>query len=466
MMKLLPRTQLAVVIAALIGTSTITLLLTPTLRGLAEQVRTYGADGRDGRDGRNGHEGRDGRSQSVWVDGTPIQIEVGGESGQDGEVGDRGQRPTCPAQPRRVRYDLQAPDGGDGGDGGTGGAGGRGGDISLYYTDLAQLRQVSVNANGGRGGRGGYGGRGTAGCRCDDRRWHVQVCHDGNCETEHYRCRDGEPGRDGRDGRQGESGTLGQLWLINRAEPLPAEQPHINQLLNTWLRQPLSLSRHLWETRSGAGGLLAAGSIVNDTYYEYRERLATQVQLDWQAERSPTQFLNFSADVTLLETGNVQLDFSEAVWVDSRAETTDGITTVTIHRIARAANVSNLAWGSQTGSGADFAVTVIDLGRESAYVDTEFELTYRTTDDNPRNVLRGRYSEQFSGVLPPNLVTQDQNRFVLQLGQLPIPARSLRPGTRGQIELRIVRSLGSHSADQTLEWEGQLIPRLPTAMSP
>ncbi len=334
--------------------------------------------------------------------------------------------------------------------------GGRGGDVTLYYTDSTQLRQIQINADGGLGGRGGRGGRGAVGCRCDDRSWRVQVCDDGNCEEERYRCRDGETGRDGRNGRQGESGTLGQIWLVNRADPLPAERPNINQPLETLLQRPLSLSRHLWETRPGAGALLASGSVVDDTYYEYRGRLETQVQLEWQAERSPTQFLGFAPRMTLLETGEVQLDFPAALWVDSRAEVTDGLTTVTIHRIARADNVNNLAWGNQTGHNADLAVTVIDLGRESAYVDTQFEVTYRTTDEDPQNVLRGRYSEQFSGLMPPNLVTQDQNRFVLQLGQLPIRDRYLRPGTRVQIELRIVRSLGTNATDQILEWEGQL----------
>lgn len=455
-MKQLRHSKLTAVIAALLTVTAISVPLAPTLLALADQIYTYGEDGRPGRSGRDGYDGRPGRSQSGRAEGSPIQINAAGEAGQDGEAGARGERPVCPAQPYDVRYHLQAPDGGAGGAGGAGGTGGQGGEVTLYYTDLSQLRQVFVDAGGGRGGRGGRGGVGAAGCRCDDRSWRVEVCRDGNCEEERYSCRDGDVGHYGRDGRQGTSGEIGQVWLINRAEPLLGEQPHYNQPLELFLQQPVGLSRHVWEARSGVGALLAAGSVVNDTYQQYIGRLEARVQLDWQAPRSLTPFISISPSVTLLETGEVQLDFPDVFWVESSISRTDTLTTVTIEQVSRADDVLNLAWGIQTGQGTDFAVTVVDLGRESAYVNTQFELTYRTTDDDPRDNRRVRYEEQFSGPIPSDIVTQEQNRFVLNLGQLPISNRYFRPGTQVQMELRIVRSLGQNSADRILEWQGQL----------
>lgn len=448
--------QLILATALALTAIAVTVPTMPTWLALAGQIRSYGVDGRDGVNGRDGRTGRDGRSQSIRADGTPMQVEAGGEPGQDGEDGARGNRPSCPAQPRNVRYDLQAPDGGDGGDGGNGGAGGQGGRITLYYTDPAQLRQVLVEATGGQTGRAGRGGPGTPGCRCVDRSWQVRVCRDGTCETERYRCWDGDHGRDGRDGRDGMPGELGQVWLVNREAPLPAEQPTLTQPLEAFLRQPVALSKHLWDPRQGAGALLAAGSTVADTYYEYVGRVEAEAQIVWQAQRSPTPFLTLSPTASLTDTGSLQLDFPDTYWIAGQTRQDGPLTTYTIDHIVRADEVTELAWGVQSGQGSDFAVTVIDLAGESAFVNTEFELVYRTSNDDPRNNRRMRYQEQFAGPLPAAVITQDQNRFVLNLGQLPISDRHFRPGTQAQVQLRIVRSLGQNSAEQTLAWQGAL----------
>jgi hypothetical protein len=53
-------------------------------------------------------------------------------------------------------------------------------------------------------------------------------------------------------------------------------------------------------------------------------------------------------------------------------------------------------------------------------------------------------------------VTLTNNRFELALGQLPIEARLLRPGTYAQLDIIALRSLGNQSAEQTLTWQGQL----------
>ena len=452
------RTAFALSLAGLMLAIAFSALLPPlpAWQALAAQVRTYGRDGRDGINGRDGRDGRDGDQQSIFIDGAPRRVSTIGALGRDGEEGGDADRPTCSAQPHDVRYDLQAPDGGDGGDGGEGGRGGQGGAVTLYYTDPTQLRQVFVNAAGGDAGRGGRGGRGSGGCRCDDRSWRVEVCQDGNCHEERYDCRDGDSGRYGRDGRDGATGAPGQVWLIDQVELLPPERPTLTEPLSTWLSQPATLSKHRWEARSGIGALLASGSVVADTYNQYLGQVEAQVQLLWQAPRSPTQFLGLSPTATLADSGDVQIQFPDRYWIDGRFDRNSATTTYTIDQIVRADRVTDLAWGTPSGSGQDWTLTVIDLGRESAAVTTRFELVYRTTDDDPRSRRRARYQERFAGVLPPPVVTQDQNRFVLALGQLDIRDRDLRQGTFAQVELRIQRSLGEHSAEQRLTWTGQL----------
>ncbi len=128
--------------------------LLSTLRAIADEIRSYGIDGTDGRNGRPGSDGAAGSSRTIRATGATQAVYTGGSDGQDGEAGETGNRPACHSQPSEVEYDLQAPDGGDGGDGGAGGNGGNGGDVTIYYTNLADLRLITVNSHGGRGGRG------------------------------------------------------------------------------------------------------------------------------------------------------------------------------------------------------------------------------------------------------------------------------------------------------------------------
>lgn len=455
-MKLRTSFGLGLVAIALISAPPVSRHWLPPLAAWASQISQYGSDGRNGLSGRTGASGRPGQAQTVQAEGTFRQIEAAGGDGRDGEDGQWGDRAYCPAQPRNVRYDLQAAAGGNGGDGGNGGNGGNGGDVTLYYTNAAQLRQLLVNAAGGRAGRGGRGGQGGEGCRCRDRSWQVEVCRDGNCTHERYVCRDGDYGRYGRNGREGTPGNPGQLWLVNQIEPLLPDQPTLTLPLETWLRQPTPLSKNRWVSRAGASALVASGSVVADTYNEYVGRVEAQAQVVWAAARSQTAFLALSPTVTLQDTGDLQITFPDDYWLDGRTERSGDLTTYTISHIVRADQVTRLAWGTPSGSGRDWAIAVIDLGQESAFVNTQFELTYRTTDDDPRDNRRPRYQERFNGVLPAAAVQQSGDRFVLALGQLPINERYLQRGTLAEIDLRITRSLGANSAVQTLQWRNPL----------
>lgn len=440
----------------LITASPFTQPLHPVLVALAEQVRTYGVDGSTGRDGRDGSIGPSGQPQTLQVDGSPQQVNGSGGGGRDGEDGGTGDHPTCPVQPRNVSYDLQAPNGGDGGDGGNGGNGGDGGDVTLYYPNPADLRQIWVNAQGGPPGQAGRGGRGGDGCRCDHRDWQVQVCTNGNCQQQRFICRDGDSGRDGRDGDDGEPGRSGQLWLVNQLDPLSPEIPTLTQPLATLLSQPVQLSKNIWQSRTGAGALLASGSIVADVYQQYVGRVETLAQLSWQADRPQTEFLTFSPTLSLDVSGNLQVEFPEALWVDGQQQITDNLRTYNITHIALADSVTRLSWGNQSGQGRNFTVTIVDLGAESAYLNTQFELIYSTADGDPHNGRRIRYVSRYQGNFPSELVTRDNNRFGLALGRLPVSDRYFQPGTYAQMELRIVRSLGHNTATQTLSWNGQL----------
>ena len=135
----------------------------PLLAWSAE-IREYGNDGRNGSDGRTGQRGRDGQSQTIFADGSPLNLDLSGEDGSSGEDGLSGENADCERQPRDVDHDVRAADGGKGGNGGNGGDGGDGGALTIYYTNLADLKKIAVRANGGRGGQSGRGAYGGEGC--------------------------------------------------------------------------------------------------------------------------------------------------------------------------------------------------------------------------------------------------------------------------------------------------------------
>ncbi|HEY9736240.1 MAG TPA: hypothetical protein V6D06_08160, partial [Trichocoleus sp.] len=366
------------------------------------------------------------------------------------------------SQPRDVRHDLQAADGGDGGDGGRGGNGGNGGDVLVYYTDPTALRQISVNAQGGRGGRGGSGGPGALGCSCDRRDWTLQTCSgtpgapDYSCRDERFVCRDGRYGSNGGFGADGQAGRSGQLRLVNQLDPLPPETPEITLPLGDLVRQPVTLSKNLWDERTGASALLAPGSTVADTYLAYRGRVEGQVQVVWQAPRAIAEFASAGVRAQIDDAGTPGLSFAEEVWIAGESSRSEALTTFTVTGAVRASNATRLAWGTSQGRGRDLAMSVVDLGRESGNLNTRFRITLRTTSDDPRDTPSPRYSVRYDDWVPEELISRDGDRFVIAVGRLPVSQQTFRSGTLAQIELRAVRSLGSNSAEQGLSWQGQL----------
>lgn len=412
----------------------------------------FGRNGRDGRDGDDGRDGQDGRDQTIQATGQPMQLNLAGTDGEDGDFGEDAEWFRCRRQPSNVRHDLEAADGGDGGDGGNGGRGGHGGALTVQYTNPSDLRQILVSATGGRGGRGGRGGKGVDGCECDERRWTINVCKDGTCRLEEYECDDGEDGDHGSDGRNGESGNLGKLVLINQLEPLPAEVPSQSRSIASMANQTLVLSRNLWETRSGAQGLLAPGSTVDSTYEAYVGHIERQFTLDWQAAE-PAQTFTESIALELQPNSQVSLNFPETYWLLGETVDQETLTTYRVDGIVPVADVTQLAVGRVDGRSRTFEMNVVDLAQRSDVIDTRFEVRYSTSDGDGR---RRRYNLDYEGAMPTNLVQQDHNRFTLSLGRLPIRSQLLSGGTQAQVELKIIRSYGSNSAVQVLTWEGEI----------
>ncbi|BAY24151.1 hypothetical protein NIES2100_39440 [Calothrix sp. NIES-2100] len=421
--------------------------------------RDYGTDGSKGSDGRSGRSGRNGQSQTIFVDGSPVNLDLSGQNGEDGEDGQRGDRPHCGHQPDNETHDIQAPDGGAGGDGGKGGDGGNGGSLTVYYSNLADLRKISVRATGGEGGRGGRGANGGLGCNCRRREWEVKTCTgtpgsaDYKCKEKTYRCHDGRDGRTGDDGSNGNRGSLGILSIVKGKESLAGDIPTLQTAVSELTLKQFNLSKNKWNIRRGATSLLAPGSAIADEYREFEQRLEGTFQLVWQDRQPITSFAGQVATLNLNDNKQVEITFGEDLWVDGTSKTEANLTTLTVNNAIAKKDVTRLAVSEFAGAEQNLNLKIVDLAAKSHALQTQFRVKFRAQDNSSG---LSDFRTVYEGDIPAELVTRDYNRFILALGKLPIPATALSPGVNVDIEVVATRSLGGRSAKQSINWQGQI----------
>ncbi|WP_138502038.1 collagen-like protein [Nostoc sp. PA-18-2419] len=420
------------------------------------KVARYDTGGRTASNGRSGRDGYSGENQNISIDGSPINLDLSGKDGEDGEDGEQGYRPNCGNQPDNVSHNINAPDGGSGGSGGRGGDGGNGGSIIVYYTNLADLRNIFVRATGGEGGRGGRGGNGTVGCKCQRRKWEVETCQgtpgtpNYKCTNKVYRCSDGNHGGDGSDGRDGRKGSLGTLSIVKSKEPLVDDNP-TRKLTISELTKPFNLSKNKWNIRQGAISLLAPGSAIADNYREFEQRLEEAFQIVWQEREPITSFANQAVTLNLTDSKQVEVAFPEDLWIDGSSKSQANLTTFTVNYAIPKKDVTRLAVAEFVDAGQNLNLKIVDLAAKSDAIDTQFRVKFRAQDS-----LYGfsSYKTEYEGDIPNEFVTRDYNRFTLALGKLKIPDEALRPGVNVEIEVIATRSLGERSAKQTIRWQG------------
>jgi hypothetical protein len=428
---------------------------------LAGEYRSAGQDGHDGLKGRDGRDGRNGQDQTVFANGSAVTLDLSGQDGADGEDGENAQRPYCRGQRADGDRDIQLPDGGDGGAGGNGGNGGAGGTVTVYYTNPSDLKKIAVRSPGGVGGRSGRGGYGSEGCNCDRRHWEVKVCKgtpgspDYSCQSRRYTCRDGRDGYDGRDGQAGHPGQLGMLSLVPQTQQLAPENPTLSVAIPELANREVALSKNRWQARQGATALLAPGSVIADEYREFVERLEGTFRLAWQAQRSLNDFAGQTATLQLNDDQQIQVVFPEDVWVQGDKSQQGNQTTYTVTHALQAKEATQLKVADFSGKSTTLALAVVDLAGKSDLLTTQFRLKYRAAASRDR-FGSSDFKTRYEGTIPADLVSRDYNRFTLALGKLPINGEYLSAGTDVELELVATRSLGNHSAEQTIRWQGEI----------
>ncbi|MCA6586435.1 MAG: hypothetical protein IM524_08495 [Pseudanabaena sp. M051S1SP1A06QC] len=305
---------------------------------------TFGIIGQDGDRGRDGRSGRDGQDLKIVGDGKPADYDLTGTIGEDGEDGTAGRSASSCEQPYRPANSLIGASGGRGGNGGNGGRGGNGGNVTIFYTDIANLKQLEIRNAGGKGGRNGRGAVSGKGCECREAEWRVKYCNvqierrpfsdskaawqyyssetricgrssdgfdidfdrlfsktseyrrddwlyrrtnKGVSRSDYYSCQNGRDGEPSSNGLIGETGNYGKLTLVPRLD-IPAEITSDRAPLAVALGKKVNLIKNIWVERSGLSRLLRPSSDVADTYTYLKDTARLFYRFEWAAIESPT----------------------------------------------------------------------------------------------------------------------------------------------------------------------------------
>jgi hypothetical protein len=419
----------------------------------ASDVEDFGEGGQDGTIGQKGQNGRNSDGMTVFADGSPMTLDLSGENGFAGNSGTNGGTAICETELREKSKNLQASNGGSGGDGGDGGNGGNGGSLTIYTTDKSYLQQIYVVATGGTGGDPGQGGQGGEGCRCPVSNWDEQTCKGENCTTQELQCADGYDGRIGRNGRVGGDGRIGNLTVINLDKSLAPDHPQAVLTLQELQDRGFTLSKNEWKNKTGATSLLAPGSIVADEYKELVARHERTVLLVWDASQPVSDFAEEEVTLSLDRQNNPKLTFPDDLWLETSTIQREQISEFFVFNAVREKDVTRLKEESLSGMGKDLKLSIVDEAQKSDVLKTDFSVRYRVSkSSNEARFFRVfDYKTKYEGKIPPEAMTQNGDRFTINVGQLPIPPEDLQLGTAIEIVLVANRSFADkYSKEQKI----------------
>ena len=403
---------------------------------------TFGTAGSNGSSGSDGRAGQDGRSITVFAQkiSSPISYTLRGNNGGNGEDGRDGNDAwACMMHPGDD--DLTGADAGKGGDGGDGGAGGNGGNTTIYYSDLAQLKNILIDATPGYGGRGADPGRGgDKGCRCDRSSWRTHTCIGSNCHDEEHSCTDGKSGDSGRSGNNGHDGNYGHLILVKSDQTLPEENSIATVNINKLEPQKAvsaELTENLYLSKTGASQLLAAGSHVANRYYEFSRRSDEVAHVIWASQKDPSKYTGSVKGTS--KNGTIQFTYDSAdVFVGQ--QTTEGhehtLTITDAFKLTDFANItlSNTHTGKATQIIAATSTPRPQLVKDYFYV----KITQ----------IRWLVSDKvvFDGQIPATLVQSTNDKVIVNLGKLQFKDSDSIWSKKLKIEVQMSRRI--QNADQ------------------
>lgn len=437
------------------------------------QAFGFGYSGSDGSNGSDGSDGRNGQDIVTVADGSEQNYIINGTNGTDGGDASAGSSASS-CYHDTGRSNEYGASGGDGGRGGDGGDGGRGGDVTIFYKDINQLKNIFIEAIGGYGANGGYGASGGYGCRCSTYSWSHESCStsqqctttescsrsrdcdsEGNCRMvrtctpstscrdvtscsdTYYSCSDGSDGSSGRDGYNGSNGRLGKVKIIKDITELPAEFISTTMTFEEAIKVDMEFAKQIWESKTGMKALLAAGSVVNDTYSEYSHLATRKFRFIWGAKRSMDEFKK--AKVKLSFDGKtVSFKLPGDLFIRKEVKELDGVTQVTVTKIFKKDELEKLKIEKTTGHSKRLQITVDDAAAVSTEVETKVHLQFVH-----RKMLR--WFVVYDQEVPADKIQIVDNKIVINVGELGIPRKFIKRKKRVRYTLNISRSFECQS---------------------
>ncbi|MGL5807597.1 MAG: collagen-like protein [Xenococcaceae cyanobacterium] len=422
------------------------------------ESKKFGENGRDGSRGKNGQRGQDSDNLTIFADGSPMTLDLSGANGGNGESGTIGGNSNCNDRSIDSERNLQGADGGSGGDGGDGGDGGNGGSLTIYTANPEYLKQIYISAAAGKGGESGQGGAGGQGCQCQESYSTQQVCNGNDCTPREFKCQDGLTGSTGRGGRSGRSGNVGRLTLIKGDRTLDPDRPTATVKISEIKDRGLTLSKNIWETRTGATTLFAPNSILADEYTMLIDRLERSVLVVWDAPRPFKDFADTPITFALGDWATprrsyrgVEITPSKEVWFEARTQERENITEVFISNALNVKEVTQLKSQGLSGRGNNLSLNVTDAAEKSDLILTDFTIKYRI-NRSPAAKYRPvhDYDNVYEGKITPEMISYNNNNFAIELGKLPIKPEFLKPGLAVEVELIADRSFAGRTKQQKL----------------
>jgi len=247
------------------------------------------------------------------------------------------------------------------------------------------------------------------------------------------------------------------VTIINSDRPLNEDRDAATISFSELKDRGITLSRNQWETRTGAVELFAPESIVADQYVELVERIEKGILLIWDAPQPFTPFANQLATVKLLDNQEVEIITPDDVWLEFTVVEENNLVDLIIVNALLPRDVLQLETTELSGNGDTLSLTVIDNAQQSDLVSSEFFIRYKTTEGVSDNFRRNRNTRtRFEGEIPPELITYQDNQFIIAVGELPIDPVFLAPGTNVEIELIVTRSFQDKTATQQITNRGTI----------
>lgn len=208
-----------------------------------------------------------------------------------------------------------------------------------------------------------------------------------------------------------------------------------------------TLLAHIWEQRSGAMSLLAAGSRVSDRFTNYVKTSYAHVSLLWSASQPLVDFQDLRAQLSFNgSTLNASIPNTwAATKVINEGASEDYL--LEVSHIYKEAELARFEVQEIRGEENALELVVRDTMNQPAPLRAEFaiEIDEKRRRPGSRPHRRYYYREVFDGMIPERLVERQGDLYILKIGQLDFTSRAKDDGSELRIDLVSTHKLNGQS---------------------